>query len=87
VFRCSSGAIEFLKVRECGSPSWTRFELPISVREESGVESPSVDLIMVGNGQGLVSTILQHTADLNVTASLCEVLEPEFVEDLENVAP
>lgn len=37
-----------------------------------------VDLIMVGNGQGLVSTILQHPADLDVAAPLCGVFEPEF---------
>ena len=53
---------------------------------EDGVESPPVDLIMVGNGQGLAASVPQQAADLDVTASLRELFEPEFLEDLQNVA-
>ena len=38
----------------------------------NGLKRAAVDLVMIGNGQGLGPTTLQHAADLDVAASLGE---------------
>ena len=53
---------------------------------EDGMERPSVDFVMVGDGQGLVPILVQCATHFNVTASLREDLKPEFLEDPQYVA-
>jgi hypothetical protein len=50
------------------------------------VERASINLIMVGNGQGL-GPALNGTAHFDVAASLSDILKPKSAEDPQDVAP
>lgn len=50
------------------------------------VQGTAVDLVVVGNGQGLGFTVLENAGDLHVTAWLCKVLKSEFA-DSQNSRP
>jgi len=50
-----------------------------------GVQRAPIDLGVVGKRYGLSPTARQNTAQLNVTSSLCENLESESAQDLQDV--